>query len=77
MARSSAPNPLESTGTNFVVRVHHGGIFEHTVESGTQVHEGHVVGEVKNIEGDTLETVTSPADGKLATGPAESHRAPW
>ena len=50
-------------GNRVVLRTKHGGLYYPKVECDDIVSEGQIVGEVKNVFGDVLETVSSPIDG--------------
>jgi predicted deacylase len=45
------------------IKANHGGFYTCKVDAGQKVRKGEVVGEIKNIFGEPLETLTSPVDG--------------
>ncbi|MFX0195809.1 MAG: succinylglutamate desuccinylase/aspartoacylase family protein [Candidatus Hodarchaeota archaeon] len=56
------PEPKEVLGLKRL-RAKHGGFFLPKVKVGTVVSEGEVVGEVKNLHGETVDIITAPEDG--------------
>jgi predicted deacylase len=50
-------------GTEYVVRPRHGGIFFPKIKPESKVSRGEVIGEIKNVFGETVEKLVSPGDG--------------
>ena len=64
---SGSPLTLNATPEIFTgvqsVRASRGGIFYPFVAEGAQVKESHALAQIKNIQGDVLETMHSPVQG--------------
>ncbi|HLN12429.1 MAG TPA: succinylglutamate desuccinylase/aspartoacylase family protein [bacterium] len=59
------PSPPDVFRHNFPVVAHRGGVFDARVPIGARVSRGELLGVIKNIEGDTVEDVTSPHAGVI------------
>lgn len=60
------PEPKDVLGLKRL-RAKRGGFFLPKVKPGTEVSEGEVVGEVKNLHGETVDTIAVPEDGVVCT----------